>query len=83
MKTGKMIGGVVLILVALYLLFAIDNGLLRWGGGIIVGALGIWMTMKAMKEGGGADKPAAPTPPTQSQQDGVDRIEGILLKYCI
>jgi len=67
MKTGKMIGGVVLILVALYLLFAIDNGLLRWGGGIIVGALGIWMTMKAMKDGEGAGKPAAPTPPTQPQ----------------
>ena len=67
MKNGKMIGGVVLILVALYLLFAVDNGILRWGGGIIVGALGIWMTMKAMKKGDGAGKPAAPTPPTQSQ----------------
>lgn len=66
MKTGQVVIGVILILIALWLLFAVANPVMRWGGGIIIGVIGIWMAWKGAN-GGLMAKMSGPQPPTQPQ----------------
>jgi len=66
MKTGQVVIGVILILIALWLLFAVANPVMRWGGGIIIGVIGIWVAWRGAK-GDSMTKMSGPQPPAQTQ----------------